>query len=47
MSNHSYEHMYAHPISMNISERLNRVDFEIHEVSHQERFTVDGDVTSH
>jgi hypothetical protein len=32
---------------MNTSERLNRLDFEIHEVGHQERLTVDRDVASH
>jgi hypothetical protein len=32
---------------MNTSERLNRFDFEIHEVGHQERLIVDGDIVSH
>jgi hypothetical protein len=47
MSTHLYEHTHVHPIYMNISERLSQLDLEIHEVSHQERFIVDGDVTSH
>jgi hypothetical protein len=28
-------------------ERLSRLDFEIYEVSHEERLAVDGDVASH
>jgi hypothetical protein len=32
---------------MNNSERLSQFDFEIYEVSHQERLAVDGDVVSH
>jgi hypothetical protein len=47
MSTHPYEHMYAHPIPMSISERLGRFDLEIHEVGHQEHLTIDGDITSH
>jgi hypothetical protein len=31
---------------MSIFERLNRFDLEIHEVGHQERFAVDGNVAS-
>jgi hypothetical protein len=42
-----YEHTYAHPISMSTSERLSWLDLEIHEISHQERIVVDGDVASH
>jgi hypothetical protein len=34
-----------HPMST--SERLSQLDLEIHEVSHQKRLAVDGDVTSH
>jgi hypothetical protein len=45
MSIYFYKYMYIYPISMNISERLSRFDFEIHEVGHQERLTVDRDVT--
>jgi hypothetical protein len=37
----------VYPIFMNISERLSRLDLEIHEVSHQERLTVNGDVVFH
>jgi hypothetical protein len=47
MSTHPYEHTHAHPTSMSTSERLSRLDLEIYEVGHQERLTVDGDVTSH
>jgi hypothetical protein len=47
ISIHSYEHMYVHPTPMSISERLSRFDLEIHEVGHQECFTVDRKVTSH
>jgi hypothetical protein len=32
---------------MSASERLSRLDLEIHKVGHQERLTVDGDITSH
>jgi hypothetical protein len=32
MSVYPYEHMYAHPIPINICERLSRFDLEIHEV---------------
>jgi hypothetical protein len=47
MNNHLYEYTHAHPISMSISERLRRFDFEIHEIGHQERLTIDGDITYH
>jgi hypothetical protein len=47
MSNHPYKHMYAHPTSMSNSERLNRLNLEIHEVSYQERLAVDRDAASH
>jgi hypothetical protein len=42
MSTHRYEHTHAHPTPMSTSERLSRLDLEIHEVGHQERLTVDG-----
>jgi hypothetical protein len=32
---------------MSIFKKLSRFDLEIHEVSQQERFTVDRDITSH
>jgi hypothetical protein len=32
MSNHPYEYTHAHPTSINTSERLERLDLEIHEV---------------
>jgi hypothetical protein len=38
--------MDAHPTLMSTSERLSRLDLEIHEVGHQECLAVDGDVTS-
>jgi hypothetical protein len=47
MSIYFYKYMYIYLTSMNISERLSRFDFEIHEVGHQERLTIDRDVTSH
>jgi hypothetical protein len=47
MITHSYEYIYVYHIYMSISERLRRLDFEIHEVGHQERFTVDGDIVFH
>jgi hypothetical protein len=36
----------AHPTPMSTFERLSRLDIEIHEVGHQERIAVDGDVES-
>jgi hypothetical protein len=47
MSTHPYEHKHTHHIPMSTSERLSRLDLEIHEVGHQERLAVDGDVASH
>jgi hypothetical protein len=47
ISTHSYEHTYTHSIPMSISERLRRLDFEIHEVGYQKRLAVDGDVASY
>jgi hypothetical protein len=46
MSTHPYKHMHAHPTPMSTSKRLSRLDFVIHEVGHQECFTVDGDIAS-
>jgi hypothetical protein len=46
-STHLYEHMHAHPIPMSTSERLSRLDLEIHEVGHQEHLVVNGDVASY
>jgi hypothetical protein len=37
----------AHPTPINISERLDRIDLEIHKVGHQDRFTIDEDVAYH
>jgi hypothetical protein len=34
MITHSYEYIYTHPISMSISERLNRLNLKIYEVDH-------------
>jgi hypothetical protein len=39
--------MYVHPILMCTFERLSRLDLEIHEVGHQQRLAIDGDVASH
>jgi hypothetical protein len=47
MSTHSYEHTHVHSTPMSTSERLSRLDLEIHEVGHQEHFVVDGDAASH
>jgi hypothetical protein len=47
MSIHSYEHIHVYTIPMSTSERLNRLDLEIHEVDHKEWLVVDGDVASH
>jgi hypothetical protein len=47
MSTHPYKHTHTHPIYMNTSERLNRLDFEIHKIGHQKRLIIDGDVASH
>jgi hypothetical protein len=41
----SYE--CTHTICMNIFKRLNRLNIKIHEVSHQECFSVVKDVTFH
>jgi hypothetical protein len=41
---HPYEYMYVHPTPMSTSESLSRLDLEIHEVDHQERLIIDGDV---
>jgi hypothetical protein len=46
MSIHPYKYMHTHPITMNTSKRLSRIDLEIHKVGHQERLTVDEDVVS-
>jgi hypothetical protein len=40
---HPYEHMHAHPTSMNTFKRLSRLDIETYEVGHQECIAVDGD----
>jgi hypothetical protein len=45
MNTHPYEYTHIHSILMSISERLSRLDLKIHEVSHQERIAIDGDVT--
>jgi hypothetical protein len=39
---HSYKYMCVYPIIISTYERLNRLDFKIHEVGHQECLTVDG-----
>jgi hypothetical protein len=47
MRTHPYEHMHTYFTLMSTSERLSRFDLEIHEVGHQERITIDGDVVPH
>jgi hypothetical protein len=47
MSTYSYEYTHAQPTSMSASERLSRLDLKIHEVGHQERIVIDGNVVSH
>jgi hypothetical protein len=39
--------MYVYSITMSTSKRLSQLDFEIHEVSHQEYIIVDEDVVLH
>jgi hypothetical protein len=39
------QHTYTHPTLMDTFKRLSRLDVEIHKVDHQERLTVDGDIT--
>jgi hypothetical protein len=43
---YKHKHMYAHPISISISEILSRLDLEIHEVGHQEHLAVNRNVAS-
>jgi hypothetical protein len=38
------EYINVHTIFMSTSEKLNRLDFEIHEVGHQERLAVNENV---
>jgi hypothetical protein len=47
MSTYPYEHTHAHPTPMSTFVRLSWPDLEIHEVGHQERLAVDGDIASH
>jgi hypothetical protein len=47
MSTHPYKYTHAHSTSMSTSERLSRLDLEIHKVGHQERLTIAGYVVSH
>jgi hypothetical protein len=42
-----YEHTYLHSTPMSTSERLSWLDFEIHEVGHQERLIINGNVAFH
>jgi hypothetical protein len=44
MCTYLYKYIHVHTTPMNIFERLNRFNFEIHEVGYQERLTVDGDI---
>jgi hypothetical protein len=43
MITYLYKYIHVHPISI----RLDRLDFEIHEVDYQEHLIIDGDVVSH
>jgi hypothetical protein len=43
---HPYEHTYAYSIPMSTSNKLSRLDLEIHEVNHQEHLAVDENVAS-
>jgi hypothetical protein len=47
MSTHSYKYTHTHSILMITSERLSRIDLEIHEVGHQKRLTVNRDIVFH
>jgi hypothetical protein len=47
MSIHPYKYTHTYPTPMSTFKRLNQFDLKINEVDHQERITVDGDVTSH
>jgi hypothetical protein len=47
MSTHPYKHTHVHSAPMSTSERLSRLDLEIHEVGHQECLAVNEDVASH
>jgi hypothetical protein len=42
-----YKHTRTHPTPMSTSEKLSRLDLEIHKVGYQERLTIDEDVASH
>jgi hypothetical protein len=46
MITHPYKYTYSHHISMSTSERVSRLDIEIHKVDHQERIVVNRDVVS-
>jgi hypothetical protein len=47
MSTHPYEHTHVYSTPISTSERLSRLDLEIHEVGHQEHIAIDGDVAFH
>jgi hypothetical protein len=46
MNIYIYKYTHVHFIYMNASERLSRLDLEIHEIGHQECLAV-GNVASH
>jgi hypothetical protein len=46
-STHPCKYNHAHPTPMSTFKRLSQLDLEIHEVGHQDRLAVDGDVVSH
>jgi hypothetical protein len=47
MTTQLYEHTHAHFTHMSTPDKVSRLDLEIHEVGHQQRFAVDGDIASH
>jgi hypothetical protein len=47
MNAYTYEHTHTHLTLMSTSERLSRLDLEIHKVGHQKYLTVNEDVVSY
>jgi hypothetical protein len=47
MSTHLYKYTHTQSTPMSISERLSRLNLEIHEIGYQECLVVNGDVASH
>jgi hypothetical protein len=46
ISTHPYEYIYVQSITMNTSEKLSRLDLEIHKIGYQEQLAVNRDVKS-